>query len=92
MNSKVEKWLTTGALIGWVASIGSLMVLAVQATMPKTLVLPLSSPANAENVNPVNSVQKGSMTPAQGHPEPLEAKVSSPEFDQPASSRSPRSQ
>lgn len=34
MNQTVEKWLTIGALVGWVASIGSLVGLAIRAASP----------------------------------------------------------
>ena len=34
MNQTIEKWLTIGALIGWVASMGSLIGLAIRATSP----------------------------------------------------------
>ncbi|MBW4525814.1 MAG: hypothetical protein KME18_11540 [Phormidium tanganyikae FI6-MK23] len=34
MNQTVEKWLTIGALVGWVASIGSLVGLVLRAASP----------------------------------------------------------
>ena len=40
MNQTVEKWLTIGALVGWVASIGSLVGLALRAASPAVVSRP----------------------------------------------------
>ncbi len=41
MNQTIEKWLTIGALVGWVASIGSLVGLAVRAASPAVALRPV---------------------------------------------------
>lgn len=47
MNQTVEKWLTIGALVGWVASIGSLVGLAIRAASPAVA----SRPVQASNLH-----------------------------------------
>ncbi|MCU0551693.1 MAG: hypothetical protein MUC48_20315 [Leptolyngbya sp. Prado105] len=47
MNYKVEKWLTIAALVGWVASIGSLVGLAIRATAPASASRPVVSKVKA---------------------------------------------
>lgn len=43
MNQTVEKWLTIGALVGWVASIGSLVGLALRAASPAVASRPVQA-------------------------------------------------
>ncbi len=48
MNSKLEKWITVGALVGWAASMGSLTFLALRTASPTTASrssLPLAEPS-----------------------------------------------
>ncbi len=47
MNQTIEKWLTIGALVGWVASMGSLIGLALRAASPAVA----SRPAQATTLS-----------------------------------------
>jgi hypothetical protein len=51
MNQTIEKWLTIAALAGWLASIGSLIGLAVRATAPAAA----SRPAQTSSVSVYNA-------------------------------------
>jgi hypothetical protein len=54
MNRNIEKWLTIAALAGWIASIGSLIGLAVRATPPAAA----SRPVRAQTTEVQRSQQR----------------------------------
>jgi hypothetical protein len=47
MNSKVEHWLTIATLVGWGASIGSMVLLSGQVRSPNVAIPRLTPPATA---------------------------------------------
>lgn len=60
MNQKIEKWLTIAALAGWIASIGSLLGLAIRATAPAAA----SRPAQSSSVSMQHVGRQPSALPA----------------------------
>lgn len=88
MNQTIEKWLTIAALAGWLASIGSLIGLAVRATAPAAASRPAQassmSMSSAEEqpltlpMSPRNSVVEIPLNTSQGYwAESLKARSSS---------------
>lgn len=47
MNNKVEHWLTVAMLVGWTASIGSMVLLSSQVRTPDVAIPKLTPPATA---------------------------------------------
>lgn len=47
MNNKVEHWLTVAMMVGWTASIGSMVLLSSQVSKPDIAIPKLTPPATA---------------------------------------------
>ncbi len=82
MNNKVERWLTIATMIGWGASIGSMLLLSWQATTPEVAIPRLTPPATAGTIpvsgqkssTQMSSLEVASPTSANGASELREAK------------------